>query len=211
MDTTDTDGLTGWAVDLIDRLGGPGAGLVIALENVFPPLPSEVLLPLAGFAAAEGRMSLAAALLWTTAGSVAGAAVLYRLGAAFGRDRVAAVLTRLPLVRREDVDRAESWFARHGAKAVFLGRMVPLVRSLVSLPAGVERMAFGRFLAYTAAGSFLWNAALVGAGYASGSQWHRVERYVGMSERVLVLAVAAGVAWFLVQRVRQVRRAPSVR
>lgn len=210
MTTAPTDGVTGWAVDLIDTLGGPGAGLVVALENVFPPLPSEVLLPLAGLAAQQGRMSLAEALLWTTLGSVAGAAVLYGLGAAFGRDRVVAVAVRLPLVKGGDVDRAEAWFARHGAKAVFLGRMVPLVRSLVSLPAGVERMAFGRFLAYTAAGSFLWNAALVGAGYLSGTQWHLVERYVGRSEKVLVAGAAAAAAWFVLQRVREARGAASV-
>lgn len=199
--------ITDWAVSLMEDLGGPGAGLAIALENLFPPIPSEVLLPLAGFTASRGEFGLVEALLWTTAGSVAGALLLYLLGALAGRDRVAGLLVRLPLVGAKDVHRAEAWFARHGDKAVLLGRFVPVVRSLVSLPAGVERMPVGRFVALTALGSGIWNSGFVLAGYGLGENWSRVEAYVGAYSRaVVVLAVLAGVAFVLArgrQRLRQ--------
>src|SRR5688572_15338895 len=103
-----------WVTDLMESLGAPGAGIAIALENLFPPLPSELFLPLAGFTASQGKMNLFAAILWTTTGSVAGALALYYLGALLGRDRIRAVAQRLPLVKVSDVDRTEEWFARHG-------------------------------------------------------------------------------------------------
>jgi membrane protein DedA with SNARE-associated domain len=134
MTVADEGGIAGWAVGLMETLGGPGAGLAIALENLFPPLPSEVILPLAGFAASRGELSLAGALFWTTVGSVVGALLLYALGGWFGRDRVRAVAARLPLVKLSDIDRTEAWFARHGAKAVFFGRMIPIFRSVIPLP-----------------------------------------------------------------------------
>ena len=129
--TNEPTGIAGWAVGLMESLGGPGAGLAIALENLFPPLPSEVILPLAGFTASRGDMSLAEALFWTTLGSLVGAVALYLVGRALGRDRVRAIAARLPLVKLADVDRTEAWFHRHGRKAVFLGRMIPIFRSLI--------------------------------------------------------------------------------
>lgn len=191
-----------WVVDLMDALGAPGVGVAIALENVFPPLPSEVFLPLAGFAAARGEMSLAAAIAWTTAGSVVGALVLYGLGAALGRSRLRALVDRMPLVALRDVDRAEEWFARHGAAAVFFGRMVPLVRSLISVPAGVERMPLALFTALTAAGSLVWNAAFVCAGYALGANWPVVERYARVASKVVLGAALLAAAWFVTSRLR---------
>ncbi|WP_438491186.1 DedA family protein [Streptomyces asiaticus] len=135
-----SDGIAGWAADLVDAMGGPGAGLAIALENLFPPLPSEVILPLTGFAAGQGVISLASALFWTTLGSVVGALVLYGIGMLVGRRRMHAIWAKLPLVKTSDLDRTGQWFERHGTKAVFIGRMVPIFRSLISIPAGVERM-----------------------------------------------------------------------
>src|SRR5690349_23612216 len=128
--------LAGWVTALMERLGAPGAGLAVALENLFPPIPSEVILPLAGFAAGQGRMNLFAAIGWTTLGSVLGALALYFVGAALGHDRVRAIAARLPLIKVTDIDRTAAWFARHGTKAVFLGRMIPIFRSLISIPAG---------------------------------------------------------------------------
>jgi hypothetical protein len=110
-----TGGVAGWATDLVDTLGGPGAGLAIALENLFPPLPSEVILPLTGFAAAQGVLSLVSALFWTTLGSTVGAMALYGIGRAFGRDRMHAIWAKLPLVKSSDLERTEAWFARHGS------------------------------------------------------------------------------------------------
>ncbi|MEU0381453.1 MULTISPECIES: DedA family protein [Streptomyces] len=195
-------GIAGWATGLVETFGGPGAGLAIALENLFPPLPSEIILPLTGFAASQGVLSLASALFWTTLGSVVGALALYGLGAVFGRERMHALWAKLPLVKPSDLVRTEEWFARHGTKAVLLGRMVPVFRSLISVPAGVERMPLPVFIGLTTAGSLVWNTVLVLAGYWLGDSWDVVGTYVGlMSKVVLGLAVLA-VTWWVVRRVR---------
>ncbi|MFJ2593966.1 DedA family protein [Streptomyces erythrochromogenes] len=195
-------GFAGWATDLVDTMGGPGAGLAIALENLFPPLPSEVILPMTGFAAGQGVLSLASALFWTTLGSVAGALALYWLGALFGRERMHAIWARLPLVKASDLVRTEEWFVKHGARAVFLGRMVPIFRSLVSVPAGVERMSLPVFLMLTTLGSLIWNGALVMAGYWLGDRWELVESYVGVLSKVVLALVAAALAAYLAVRLR---------
>jgi membrane protein DedA with SNARE-associated domain len=193
-----------WINGLMDTLGAPGAGLAIALENLFPPLPSEVILPLAGFAASTGRMSLWAALLWTTAGSVIGALALYGVGALLGRDRTVAIAARLPLVKTSDIEKTEAWFLRHGTKAVFFGRMIPIFRSLISVPAGVERMPLPVFLGLTTLGSALWNTAFVMAGYTLGANWTQVTDVVSTySKIVLALAAVAVVAFLAVRLLRR--------
>jgi membrane protein DedA with SNARE-associated domain len=197
--------LVDWVTDLMHTAGAPGAALAIALENLFPPLPSEVFLPLAGFTAAHGKMTLFDAILWTTFGSVAGALLLYWLGALLGRDRVRRIASRMPLVRLSDVDRTEAWFLRNGYKAVFFGRMIPVFRSLISIPAGIERMRLAPFLAYTAAGSLLWNTALILAGYLLGDNWHLVEQYVGLGSKVVLGLALLAVAVFVVTRLSRRR------
>ncbi|MEU1687512.1 DedA family protein [Micromonospora sp. NPDC005707] len=200
------EGPVGWVTGLVERLGGPGAGLAVALENLFPPIPSEVILPLAGFTASQGRMSLLGAIAWTTLGSVLGALALYQIGAALGRDRMRALVGRLPLVKLEDVDRTEAWFLRHGVKAVFFGRMIPIFRSLVSIPAGVERMPVPVFLLFTSLGSLIWNSVFVLAGYLLGENWHVVEAYVGTVQNVVIVVCVGAVGWFVFSRVRRARR-----
>ncbi|WP_432906792.1 DedA family protein [Micromonospora matsumotoense] len=202
-----SEGPVGFVTGLVERLGGPGAGLAVALENLFPPIPSEVILPLAGFAAAQGRISLVGAILWTTLGSVVGAWVLYGIGAALGRDRMRAIAARLPLVKLSDVDRTEAWFLKHGVKAVFFGRMIPIFRSLISIPAGVERMPILTFLLYTTLGSLIWNTTFVLAGFLLGDNWHVVEEYVGSFQKVVIVVCVAAAGWFVVNRVRRARAA----
>ncbi|WBQ07165.1 DedA family protein [Kribbella sp. CA-293567] len=197
-----TDGVAGWAIEMMEKLGAPGAGLAVALENLFPPLPSEVILPLAGFAANRGDLGLVSAIIFTTLGSVVGALALYGVGALLGRDRTRALIGRLPLVKLEDVDKAEDWFNRHGAKAVLFGRLVPVVRSMISVPAGVERMALPLFLALTAFGSLVWNSALIIAGYALGEKWHVVESSVGVLQYVVLAGAVGAVTWFVVVKIR---------
>ncbi|MDX2540548.1 DedA family protein [Streptomyces sp. WI04-05B] len=192
-----------WVTDLMDTLGAPGAGLAIALENLFPPLPSEVILPLAGFAASTGQMSLISALLWTTAGSVVGALALYGVGALLGRDRTVAIAGRLPLVRVADIEKTEAWFLRHGTKAVFFGRMIPVFRSLISVPAGVERMPLPVFLGLTTLGSALWNTAFVCAGYLLGDNWTEVTTVVTAYSKVVLAAAALALAAFVTVRVKR--------
>ncbi|MCX5229142.1 DedA family protein [Streptomyces sp. NPDC006553] len=205
------DGVAGWAAGLVDTMGGPGAGLAIALENLFPPLPSEVILPLTGFAAGQGVLSLASALFWTTLGSVVGAVALYWIGVLFGRDRMHAIWRRLPLVKASDLVRTEEWFARHGTKAVFLGRMVPIFRSLISVPAGVERMPMPLFVMLTTLGSLLWNSVLVMAGYWLGDRWDVVETYVGVLSKAVLVMVAVAVVAYVAVRLRGRGRAAQHR
>ncbi|MFI9823744.1 DedA family protein [Streptomyces sp. NPDC052013] len=196
------DGIAGWAADLVDAMGGPGAGLAVALENLFPPLPSEVILPLTGFAAGQGVLSLASALFWTTLGSVAGAVLLYWIGMLFGRERMHAIWAKLPLVKASDLERTEQWFVKHGTKAVLLGRMVPVFRSLISVPAGVERMPLPVFVLLTGLGSLVWNSVLVMAGYWLGDQWETVGTYVGVLSKAVLALVAAALAAYVAVRLR---------
>lgn len=199
-------GIAGWAVEVMNTLGGPGAAIVVGLDNIFPPIPSELVLPLAGFAASQGTFSLAAALVWTTLGSVLGAVLVYYVGLWLGRDRTRALLLRIPLVKASDFDRTEAWFAKHGTKAVFFGRMVPVFRSLISLPAGIERMRLGRFLALSALGSLLWNTLFVSAGYALGTNWRAIQDYAGVFQTIVIGAVVLAVGSFVVVRLRNRQR-----
>ena len=197
------DAVLDFVVGLMRTLGAPGVGMATALETVFPPVPSEVVLPLAGYTASEGHYGLVAAIVWATVGSLLGALVLYALGAAWGQERVCATAERIPLLHARDVERAIDWFGRHGRSAIFLGRLVPGVRSFISIPAGIDRMPLVTFSAYTAAGSLLWNSALIVAGYELGAQWHRVEKYVGDVANVVYVVLGLAVAYFVVRRLRR--------
>ncbi|MFJ4768192.1 DedA family protein [Streptomyces uncialis] len=205
------DGLAGTLVDLMEELGGPGAGIAVFAENLFPPLPSELFLPLAGFTASQGRMSLVEALVWTTLGSVVGALALYGFGAVLGRDRLRRIIARIPLMKVSDYDRTEEWFAKHGTKAVLFGRVLPIFRSLISIPAGVVRMPIVTFVALTALGSAVWNTVLVMAGYSLGNNWHLVEGYAGIMERVVLGGVALGLVVFVWTRVSRLRKEKRAR
>jgi membrane protein DedA with SNARE-associated domain len=195
------DGVAGWAVSLMETLGVLGAALAIALENLFPPLPSEVILPLAGFTASRGTFNVFVAILATTVGSLVGAIALYYVGALVGRERTRTIIGWLPLVKLEDVDRTEAWFHKHGSAAVFFGRMIPIFRSLISLPAGVDRMPLPKFVLLTTAGSLIWNSIFVGAGYALGESWHLVEEYAGVLQKIVIGLVVLAVIAFVALRV----------
>jgi len=194
--------LADWAVSLMDVIGPAGAGLAIAMENLFPPLPSEVILPMAGLASSRGSFTLFEALFWTTAGSIVGALLLYGLGAWLGVARLRAIAAKVPLLHPEDIDRTVAWFSRHGGKAVFFGRMIPIFRSLISIPAGITRMPLWRFALLTAAGSLIWNSIFVLSGFFLGESWHIVERYADILQYVVIGGAALAVAWFLFVRVR---------
>lgn len=199
------DGLAGAMVDLMDKLGLWGAAIAVGMDNLFPPIPSEVVLPMAGLAASQGTFSLAGALFATTAGSVIGACLLYWIGRLYGRERTARLFVVVPLLKLSDLERTEAWFAKYGGPAVFLGRMVPIFRSLISIPAGVERMNFAFFFALTTAGSLIWNSIFVVAGYQLGENWHVIEPYADWFQRIVILSVLIVCVWFVVTRVRELR------
>nr|WP_315268292.1 DedA family protein [Microbacterium lemovicicum] len=194
--------LADWTVSLMEVIGPVGAGAAIALENLFPPLPSEVVLPMAGLTASRGSFTLAEALIWTTIGSVVGAYVLYGLGRWLGAQRLRRVAGWMPLMKVEDVDKTVAWFQRHGAVAVFFGRMIPLFRSLISIPAGVSGMKWWTFGLLTAAGSLVWNTIFVMAGFLLGENWHVIEAYADVFQYIVIALIVAAVAWFVVVRVR---------
>ncbi|WP_026543840.1 DedA family protein [Arthrobacter sp. 35/47] len=198
-------GLAGLITDVMSALGEAGVGVLVLLETVFPPIPSEVVLPLAGFLSQQGRMNAILAVGLATAGSFLGAVLLYLLGAKMGEERVVRGLSKLPLVDREDFERAAGWFRRHGRSAVFFGRLIPGVRSLISLPAGAEHMPLRTFALFTIAGSLLWNVLLIGLGYFLGTQYHLVDQYAQYFDVVLYVALAALVGWLLRRRIRRRR------
>lgn len=192
-----------WAISLMEALGSVGAGVAVAVENLFPPIPSEVVLPLAGFTASQGSIVLWEVLVWTLVGSVVGALALYGLGAWLGPVRLRRIVDRMPLMKVSDVDRADAWFAKHGRKAVFFGRMIPIFRSLISIPAGVQRMPLAQFTLLTAAGSAIWNSVFVLAGFYLGEQWHLIEQYADGLQILVIAVVVVAVSLFVVARIRQ--------
>ena len=202
MAEAELTGLAGLATEVMEALGEVGVGVLVLAENVFPPIPSEVVLPLAGYLASRGRMDLGLVVLAATVGSVLGAALLYEVGARTGSARLHRLVDRMPLLGTEDLQRAEAWFSRHGELSVLIGRCIPVVRSLISLPAGVAEMPRWRFIVLTTVGSGLWNAVFVLGGWALGAQFQEIERYSGW----LNTAVYAALAVLLALGVRRALR-----
>ncbi len=184
-------------LELIRSAGYPALFLLLVAENLFPPIPSEAILPVAGFLTDRGELTFAGSLLAATAGSVLGALILYLIGRHGGRPLVLRY-GRVLRVTSRDLDRAETWFMRWGDLVVLVARIVPIARSVVSVPAGTLRMGVVRFLVLTTIGSAIWNSALIGAGWWLGSEWERVSDGVGAASRVILVIVviaAVVVAW----------------
>ena len=202
MPDAELKGLAGWAARLMGSLGEWGVGLFTLLETVFPPLPSEVILPLAGYLTQQGDLNVVLVVLTSTLGSYLGALLLYWLGATVGLERSIRGLSRLPLVERRDFERAVKWFSRHGRSSIFFGRLIPGVRSLISLPAGTTRMPLPTFTLFTVAGTLVWSTVLIALGAALGTQYELVERYSQYLNYAVYAAVAVGIALLVVRRVR---------
>lgn len=187
-----------WIISVIGGWGYPGVFLMMLLENLFPPIPSEVIMPLAGFLVAQGKLSLVPVLLAGTAGSVAGTSLWFVLGAWLGAGRLrrwAGRWGRWMTVSPADIDTAQAWFDRRGGQAVFIGRMIPAVRTLISVPAGVARMGWGRFLGWTVLGSLLWTGVLTLAGMALSASWGRVADVIDPVSKLVVAAIILVYLW----------------
>jgi membrane protein DedA with SNARE-associated domain len=198
------DGLVDWVTSVVETLGYGGVAFLVALENLFPPIPSEVVLPLAGFVAADGSASLIGMIVAATIGSMVGAFILYGIAAAIGPVRLRALVTRYGRwfgVDETDLDRTEEWFDKRANLAVLLCRCVPLMRSLISIPAGFRRMSIFPFAFYTLIGSLAWNVLLIGAGYLLGERWHEVEQPMELFQRAVLVVIAVAVAWFVWRRI----------
>jgi membrane protein DedA with SNARE-associated domain len=199
--------LAEWTLNLMNSLGYLGIVLLMVLENLFPPLPSELILPAAGFAAARGELNLLGVVLAGAVGSVIGTLPLYYIGRAVGEERLvrwADSYGRWLSLRGKDIRQADDWFDHHGQKAVLFGRMIPGIRSLLSLPAGMSEMPLPKFLLYSAVGSGLWAAVLAGAGYLLGDHYEQVGAYMGpIGTGMLVLLAVFAVVWVLRRRAEQ--------
>jgi membrane protein DedA with SNARE-associated domain len=186
-------------------LGYAGLALLMLAETVFPPIPSEAVLPLAGYLVERGDFNYVLVLVTSTAGSVLGAMLLYEAARHGGRPFAERFL-RFAHLQPEKLDEAERWFARRGALIVLLGRCVPGMRSLVSLPAGLLRMPRLQYLGLTLLGSAIWNTVLVTIGYLLGSQWERVADVIGPISKPLVAVVVVGVGGWLLWHGLKARR-----
>jgi membrane protein DedA with SNARE-associated domain len=195
----------GWVGELVDTWGYVAVALFLVVENVFPPIPSELILPLAGYYVEQGNLNFAFAVVAATLGSVIGALILYGFGQLAGRPALEKWGHKVHLHER-DIERADRWFERYGGWVVFFGRLVPGVRSVVSIPAGASSMAMPQFVLLTTAGSALWNALLIGAGWWLGREWERITGVMDSASTVVVVAVVVsfvgGATLFLRRRRR---------
>jgi membrane protein DedA with SNARE-associated domain len=195
-------------VNIMNQFGYVGVALLIMVENIFPPIPSEVILTFGGFMTTYTTLNIWGVIIAATIGSVLGAIILYMVGRLLNAERlerlVGGKLGRMLRLKKEDIKKADAWFDKHGSKTVFLCRFVPIVRSLISLPAGSSGMKFGKFVALTAAGTLVWNVVLVWLGRAMGSAWeqiaHMVDVYSLIALLVLVVVFAVVAAVFVKKR-----------
>lgn len=195
-----------WATDIAYSFGYVGIAFLTALGNLHLPIPTEITLPLAGFLVGQGRFSFFPVLIWTTTAAVVASVVLYLPGRWFGEERLRRFVRRFGrfvLVREANLDKASELFKQHGAMAILIGRLIPGVGTLISVPAGIYRMPIlGWFLVFTVLDSVIWNAMLIGLGWALGAQWTLVEQYARIVEYVVLALVALAIAWFLWRRLR---------
>lgn len=194
-----------WATDVIDAIGLAGVAFLVALENIFPPIPSELILLLAGFNVSEGRFGVVGAVLAATAGSVVGAYFLYAVGRLVQDERLERFLAgagRFVGLKPTDVHKGFQWFDRHGTFVVLFGRLIPVVRSVVSIPAGSDNMPIARFTMLTAAGSLVWNTVWVAVGWGLGDQWEKAGKWGDYLQYGVITLAAVG---FIVLVVRSRR------
>ncbi len=187
-----------WIIHFIELHGLLGVFALMVLENVFPPIPSELIVPFAGFVAARGDMNTAGLIAAGTLGSIVGTLPWYFAGRLLGAERLkrwAGRHGRWLAASPADIEKASHWFDRHGERAVFLGRMVPAVRSVISAPAGMTKMGFTRFLLWSIAGSALWVGALAGLGYVLEGQYENVQHWIDPVSKLIVAVAVVGYLW----------------
>lgn len=191
--------MTEWITTTIQSLGYVGIGLLMFLENLFPPIPSELIMPLAGFTASQGKMALAPAIAAGVVGTMLGAFPWYYLGRVLGEARIRAWIDRYGKyigISSEEIDKSKRWFYRHGAKAVLIGRLIPGIRTLISLPAGFSEMPMPQFLIFSTLGTLAWTSLLTFAGYLLGENYEQVDEYLGPVSKIVVLGLLlAFVGW----------------
>ncbi|RFU69712.1 DedA family protein [Peribacillus saganii] len=199
-----------WITSIMEQFGYFGIFLLITLENIFPPIPSEVILTFGGFMTTKTTLSVIGVISVSTIGSVAGAAILYGIGTQLSVSRLEKIVDKwghILRVTKKDVQRADAWFDKYGVWTVFFCRLIPLIRSLISIPAGMSHMNFWRFLIFTTAGTIIWNSILVNIGAKVGSSWEKAVGYMDIYSNIIYLFLAVFlivfVAIFVKKRVKK--------
>lgn len=201
------DKISEWVLIIMEQFGLLGVTVMMFLENVFPPIPSELIMPAAGFAAAMGKMNLVLVIISGTLGSVLGALPLYYLGTVFDEKRLFSLAEKYGkyvLVKPSDVTNAQDWFHKYGKTVIFFGRMIPAIRSLISIPAGMARMPMLPFLVLTAIGSAIWTTILAYAGYILGANYEQVEAFIEPISKIVVIVVLCIGAVIAFMRIKSV-------
>ena len=194
-----------WINGLMSSLGYWGIGLLMFLENLFPPIPSELIMPLAGFTVAQGKMNFWIAVFAGTVGTMAGTYAWYYLGRLANYQRLQIWTERYGkwiMVTAHDLDRVNNWFNQHGSKAVFFGRMVPGIRTLISLPAGINKMPFVTFTIYSTIGTLLWTLGLTTAGLLLGDNYASIEGYIAPVSKVILFGLIGLLGYWVFKKMR---------
>ncbi|MCL1632086.1 DedA family protein [Sporolactobacillus sp. CPB3-1] len=198
-----------WIISFMEQHGYFGVFLMIFLENIFPPIPSEVILTFGGFMTTRTQLSPALVILFATAGSVAGAAVLYAIGRLCSVDRLESIVSRwggMLRLKSGDLTKAGDWFQRYGYRAVFFCRTIPLIRSLISIPAGMSKMSFSLFMIFTCLGTLIWNSILVLLGAYFGNSWNRILEWMEIYAEIIYVIIIAAAVIMVIYLIRRKRR-----
>ena len=193
-----------WIIEIMNQFGYLGIFLLIAIENIFPPIPSEVILLFGGFMSTYTNMHIVGIIIASTLGSLVGAYALYFIGKIFNKERLKKIVRgkigKVLRLKEKDIDMADEWFDKKGNKTVFFCRFIPIVRSLISIPAGMSEMPLGKFTLYTVVGSLIWNTVLSIAGQTVGANWESIlaifEQYSHIAAIVLVILGVGAIVWF---------------
>lgn len=204
--------VTQWISEVMQQLGYLGIALLMFLDNIFPPIPSELIMPAAGFTASEGHFTLFGVIAAGSIGSILAAVILYWIGRLLNEQRLKTWLSRYGkwlFIKPDDLTTATRWFNQHGAKIVFFGRMIPAVRSLISIPAGMARMPFGLFLLYSSLGTIIWTSILAGAGFYLGSNYEKFSHWVSGAGNVIIVILLIVAAFALRRYFKHKKQAAS--
>jgi membrane protein DedA with SNARE-associated domain len=201
-----------FAVNIVDTLGVVGVLLATALETILPFIPSEIVLPLVGASASPSggeSLNLVFAIIWSVVGALIGAVFLYLLSNWVGLERIKWIFSKIPLVGEKDVDTANNWFTKYGKLSVLIGRCIPVVRVLVSIPAGLNKMKLHTFIIFSAIGTIVWNSILIVAGYILGDQWCHVEEFAKNFTTPTIIIIVLLVAVYVFHIVHRARKTKS--
>ncbi len=194
-----------WATHVISWLGYPGLALAMALESMIVPLPSELVMPFAGFLVAQGTFNFYLVILFSTLGSIIGSFISYYLGR-YGGNKLVIRWGKYLLLDDEDLKNTERWFSRRGELTILIGRFIPVVRHLISIPAGIGKMNLKKFTIYTIVGAGIWNTILIWVGLILGENWESLRKYSERFSAIIAVLLVIAVAFFIIRHIRLKRK-----